>query len=255
MEVSARIVHPLTRRVRSIALAVRHQYETLRGRRRLSGSHDTGGSIGKDSLFTLLANPEPTILDVGAHVGLDSIEFSLMFPRGRIICFEADSNNFRDLANATRHFSNITAVQAAVCNSSGVVSFNGSSGKSDASGSILTPTKHLERHPGVIFSSSLRQVVPSITLDEFVDESRIAQVDLLWIDVQGAELLVLKGATSLLPRIRYIYAEVSMEPLYAGGATYRDLRGFVANYGFKVLREFLPSDWSGEGNVLFGRQN
>lgn len=251
----SRLSRPVAKRFRNAAYRGRYRYEKARGRQRLARSRDTTGTIGKHSLVNLLANPAPTILDVGAHVGLDSIEFALLYPDGHIYAFEADERNFLELANATRCFPNIKVVHGAVSDCSGVVSFFGSSGVSNGSGSILTPTKHLERHPLVTFDLSHNQVVPSITLDQFFAESHLKQVDLLWMDVQGAELLVARGATSLLPRVRYIYAEVSMEPMYSGGATYDELRTFLGDYGFTMMKEFLPPEWSGEGNVLFSQQD
>ena len=80
----------------------------------------------------------------------------------------------------------------------------------------------------------MRREVLVTTLDQFVQEQQIARIDLLKIDTQGAELLVLKGAVAVLPRVRMIWAEVSFRALYDGSALFADVHGFLAEQGFRL---------------------
>lgn len=98
-------------------------------------------------------------------------------------------------------------------------------------------------------------LVPTITLDTYFETMGLDHIDLLWMDVQGAEKIVLKGGEKLLEFTHFIYAEVSETPLYEGATTYADLRAFLADAGFIVKREFLPLEWRGEGNILFENKN
>jgi hypothetical protein len=45
--------------------------------------------------------------------------------------------------------------------------------------------------------------------------------------------------------------EVSEIPLYEGAASYTEIKTFMSKANFIVLKEFLPNNWDGEGNVLF----
>jgi len=62
-----------------------------------------------------------------------------------------------------------------------------------------------------------------------------ASLDCLWLDVQGAELLVLKGAERLLPNVRSIFVEVSVRPeLYRGSATFAEIDSLLRGFGFQL---------------------
>jgi FkbM family methyltransferase len=71
-------------------------------------------------------------------------------------------------------------------------------------------------------------------LDKLLVESGVAldTVDVLVLDVQGAELLCLKGATGLLQHISLIEAEVSKTSFYQSGVLLPELDGWLAAKGF-----------------------
>jgi hypothetical protein len=58
----------------------------------------------------------------------------------------------------------------------------------------------------------------------------------LVLDTQGSELLVLKGATSVLPRFRFVKAEVPDFESYAGCCLNSELAGFMDEHGFRERR-------------------
>jgi len=60
-------------------------------------------------------------------------------------------------------------------------------------------------------------------------------VDLLKIDVQGSELDVLMGSVATLPRIKAIWCETSLEPIYEHAATFHSVHDFLSAHGFKVV--------------------
>lgn len=72
------------------------------------------------------------------------------------------------------------------------------------------------------------------TLDDELEKRGIApqSVDILVIDVQGAELMVLKGALKTLKAAKYLECEVSREPIYEGGVLLAELETWLNQYGF-----------------------
>lgn len=82
--------------------------------------------------------------------------------------------------------------------------------------------------------------LPMKRLDTVLDEIGVApeSVDVLVLDVQGAELICLKGADRTLKSVRYIETEVSKEPVYDGGVLLAELEPWLNARGF-VRRTWL----------------
>jgi FkbM family methyltransferase len=99
--------------------------------------------------------------------------------------------------------------------------------------------------------------VPVSTLDDQCRTFALDSVDLLKLDVQGAELMVLRGAEETLRRTRFVLSEVSFRPYYVGGATFEQIFSHMREKGFRLLgltEGFRDS--SGElveADALFGR--
>jgi FkbM family methyltransferase len=74
------------------------------------------------------------------------------------------------------------------------------------------------------------------TLDSWAGGAGIDHVDVLKLDVQGAELEVLQGAERLLPTVRVIEAEVSLNPMYLGQPLFGDVDAFLRSRGFRLWR-------------------
>lgn len=74
------------------------------------------------------------------------------------------------------------------------------------------------------------------------------RIDLLKIDVQGAELLALKGAVDTLKRINMIWTEISFRPIYDGSALFPDIHTFLTEAGFILL--WLSQGFRGENGEL-----
>jgi FkbM family methyltransferase len=213
-------------------------------------SVDSSGAIGKKSLRELLGS-NPKIVEVGAHIGVDTQEFSRIFPEGIIYAFEAHPSLYAVLQKKCKYLENVKCLNLALSNKIGFSIFRQSSGASSGSGSLLTPTSHLARHPEVLFLPEDELIVPTLTLDSYFEFLQGFKIDLMWIDVQGAERIVLEGAIKCLEVTRFIYLEVSKIPLYEGAVAYEELKSYLRTLGFHVEREFLPDNWHGEGNVLF----
>jgi len=75
-------------------------------------------------------------------------------------------------------------------------------------------------------------------------------VDMLWLDMQGFELQMLKASEIILNMVSVIHTEVSTRETYKGVPLYDDLRSFLEAKGFSVKIEALPTGWD-MGNVLF----
>ena len=113
------------------------------------------------------------IVDVGAHIGMASILFALKYPAARIIAIEPEPSNFAALIRNTAPYKTITPIQAAIWREDGEVTL----GASNA-------------HPKGAFQivENGRQRVRAITMDTLMGETGIHSIDLLKVDIEGAEI-------------------------------------------------------------------
>jgi FkbM family methyltransferase len=101
---------------------------------------------------------------------------------------------------------------------------------------------------GNIGASSLYRANPAWPYEQYVQRKIRVQAtaldtycntrvppDLLWMDLQGAELRVLQGAAAVLPKIKLLHLEVSFRPLYLGQPLFWELDRFLRER-FKLLR-------------------
>ncbi len=192
----------------------------LRGARFILGS--LAGEGGGSSVYLNLVEPEKTTsfinilkngqvcFDVGANVGYFTILGSrCVGSTGKVIALEPA---MRNLAYLYQHVSlnkanNVTIISAACSDSESLAAF--SSGKNCAEGHILSGTVS---EPAI---NEYVSVVPTVTIDAVAERLRL-QPDVLKIDVEGAELSVLKGALDTLRKSRpIILIEIHSEELLA----------------------------------------
>ena len=97
------------------------------------------------------------------------------------------------------------------------------------------PTGHLRVHPEISFADPI--YVPSIRLDDWLEDKHIENIDFIWMDVQGAELDVFSGASNAFSRTRYLYTEYAIEELYRGQPSLKDVLAALPQ--FKPVIRYL----------------
>ena len=58
--------------------------------------------------------------------------------------------------------------------------------------------------------------------------------EIIWMDVEGAELMVLNGAINTLRSVELIYIEVSFRPMHIGKPLFWEINQFLVGHGFKL---------------------
>lgn len=131
-----------------------------------------------------------TVVDVGANVGFLTRHFSrLVGPSGKVFAFEPDPLNFRFLEFNTRACQNVERAQIAISDNAkpALLHLNVTSG---AGNSLVSQTHFVESVP-----------VSCVSLDDFCETRGNPQLDLVKIDVEGAEVKVLQGMKQTISRL------------------------------------------------------
>lgn len=117
------------------------------------------------------------------------------------------------------------------------------------SSSILEFGTHSEEHPWVVYTDKVLK--KSITVDTFFEKNDLdASKYNFWnFDIQGAELIALKGATKSLQYVKALYLEVNEKELYKGCALIYEIDDFLSKHNFKrVLTKITRHGW---GDALY----
>ena len=97
--------------------------------------------------------------------------------------------------------------------------------------------------------------IQTLTLDSIIEEQRIQNIDLIKIDVQGAEHLVLQGGVETLKRTKLVFIEFSYKPLYEKSSTFFDLYNIFYENNFMLVSTSngyaSPSGELLQGDALF----
>jgi FkbM family methyltransferase len=100
------------------------------------------------------------------------------------------------------------------------------------------------------------ETIRTTTVDTWAQGAGIGAIDAIKVDVQGAELDVLRGAGQALGDARVIEAEVEFQPLYRGQPVFTDVDRFLRDRGFSLwrLREIhhCGITRAGHGEPVFG---
>lgn len=198
-------------------------------------------------------DPGDVFLDVGVHAGSWAIPASRALRAGHVYGFEALPYYARVLKVTLRLLGrrNITVVPAAVSDRPGQVSVLWR----DAAGHRLTGHTHITR--GGENGDTVQ--VPALTIDDFCRERDIARVRLIKCDVEGAELMVLRGAAATIDRCRpLVFCELYDQYCARYGYTAADVFAFFAGRNYRTMQfandrfgVLDPQEYAGSGDVLF----
>lgn len=192
------------------------------------------------------------VLQVGANSGQE-VGYFLQNGITHAAMIEPLDGPFAVLAHRCAGLPDYVPVQALCGSADGrSVQFHIASNNGESS-SMFAPARHLQDYPWVQFGQTV--TLQTFTLDRVV--AAVAQqrpdvtaaFDLLFMDVQGAELEVLKGAPQVLQQVRYIYTEVGQGGGYDGAVELGELMHFLRAWDFRMYEMAMNAE--GWGNALF----
>jgi 2-O-methyltransferase len=198
----------------------------------------------------LQAVPEhPVIVELGAYRGEDGERFEEMIRKNEQllhIMVEPDPVNVAFITlNKRRPLGPYRRLmRGAVGATTGTRQFRFSRDTRDGSrgsGSLCEPTGHLEHFPTILFDGGT--TVDCWTLDQIFADHQLKKIDLLWVDIQGAEKEMIAGGQNALAHTHFCFMEAEEIQMYAGQALKAELIELMAgwrlvkDFGFNILLE------------------
>jgi len=202
-------------------------------------SHSPTAKHGKtwtEDLRTLVENQAKLVLfDVGASVGQTVRLYRQVFPQAEIHSFEPHPPSYQALCENTRGDDHVHLHQLAVSDGDGQCTLHVCSIPVASSIFAFTAERTDWVPPSVDEVAEIS--VHHTSIDTFCKTSRIPRIDVLKIDVQGAELKVLEGARRMLREqaIDIVYCEVFMVGLYESQSWFWDVCKHMSALGYSFF--------------------
>ena len=205
------------------------------------------------TLKEIIGKYEPNVngvLHIGAHHAEEAQSY---YDCGvnNVIWIEADPDTFKVLKNLIQVYPNHKAYcfAASDIDNKDVEFHIASNGESS---SMLRMDKHLQHHPHISIIGKIK--VKTRIVDNFLKEEKIdlKKYNFLNLDIQGAELMALKGMKESLKEIDYVYSEVNTAELYRKCARIEEIDIYLSQFGFKrVETKMTEYEW---GDALYMKQ-
>lgn len=152
--------------------------------------------VKKDYNIPIKIKPK-FIIDAGAYVGYSSMYFSSKYPNAKIISIEPEKNNFSTLKENTKNINNIEVINAGLWYKNCLLNII-----DRGTGNFGFMLKEISSPPN---NASIK----SITIKNIMERFGIDEIDILKIDIEGAEKeLFLKDSKNWIDKVNIIIIEL-----------------------------------------------
>ncbi len=208
-------------------------------------------STWSQDMKRLLPNAD-VILDCGANTGQMARGFRGLYPNARIYSFEPVTRCFGDLEKTCVQIG-AQAVKKAVSDRDGIANINLTTSPECNSLLGYEHNNPCDKYTWIVDEEQ----VETCSLDSWCSQNDIApaSVDIIKLDIQGAELQALCGAPRILKEAKMVLTEVSFVRLYKDSPLFEDVDAFMTEAGFRraaVYASDQPQNW---GDALYVRRD
>lgn len=190
--------------------------------------------------------PDFVIIDIGANVGLMTLQFAGLVPRGKVFSFEpthyALGRLKKNLSLNPELAKNVNVINSFV------------SEKSDTDPHIVAYSswrvngeRHGQEHPVHLGTAHDTKGVPSISFDDFAAQQQFEKIDFIKVDTDGHEYEVFKGAKKAIARYRpKIIFEIAMYVLDEKNIGFEFYLDYFRELNYKLMDTMTDAEVTAE---------
>ena len=194
----------------------------------------------------------PVILDVGAHQGETIDKILGVNQNSTISCFEPSKANFSFMERKYKNNKNINAFNIGLGNQKEIKKFYENEASPISSFKKFDKKNQIETSWGIKKTKYSKIYNTEInTIDSWIKNKSLKNIDLLKIDTQGFELDVLIGAKNSLKKgiIKNIILEIIFVRVYEYQPNLSEVCNLLFSFNYK-LNAILDSSYSRDGELL-----
>lgn len=187
------------------------------------------------------------IVECGSHKCEDTLELALTFPNAEVMTFECNPATIPICREKAEYNSRIHLIEKALTDHTGEVTFYPMNKEK-------TRTTWEDGNQGAssMFKASGKYPIETYVQDEITVpcvslKDLFIQPDLMWLDAQGAELLILKGTD--LSKTKFIRCEVEFLEQYTGQPLYPEIKEYLGSQGFTFIG--FSDEWEWFADAYF----
>lgn len=167
------------------------------------------------------------VLDLGANIGYFTLIMSkLVGDSGKVFSFEPSMDNFEILKKNIKvnNCNNVIIENMAVGNKNGEIKL------------YLSDNQSMHTLYENTISTNRSVTVPIIKLDDYYNKKSINKINVIKMDVEGAELDTLRGMSNILTENKdvVLFVEFNPESIKKAGMLPKDQLAFIDDLGFKI---------------------
>jgi FkbM family methyltransferase len=183
-----------------------------------------------DKLFEL-CKKDSIVFDIGVNIGCTALRMSQICSEGRVYGFEPDKQNFSacmDNINLNPQVRNLQLSPIALGSESGMVSMTVTEPR-NRGGNHISATSNL---------SQSEADIPMVSLDAFVANQHISQINVIKIDTEGFEFKILQGAKVCLTKFKpSLFIELNHGNLQRQGDSATAMIQLLNQLGYKKITD------------------
>ncbi len=175
-------------------------------------------------------------IDIGANVGTFTLVGAKRAPRGEVHAFEPSAYHFKRLADniARNGFRNVQLNQLGLFDEATEATLYLPLARGEMSN---TGAASMFKVEGVAAPLDQQETIRLMRLDDYVTARNLNRLDIIKIDIEGAELNALRGAVETLRRFRpLVLMEVDLDNLSRAGSTPVEVLEFWHDLNYRVKR-------------------
>jgi FkbM family methyltransferase len=186
------------------------------------------------------------IIHIGAHM-MEERQAYVKYRLHNTIWIEANPLIFSNISNLNRNTNELFFNYAISDVDNEVYTLNVTN--NGQSSSILELELHKLHHPNIFVQDIVK--VNSKRMDTLIEEQKIdvSNYNFINLDIQGLELLALKGFGKYLNKVDFIYTEINTNYLYKECALVGEIDSYLSSFGFiRAETVITPFEW---GDALY----